>query len=897
MRHVETSIPLLSTKIFVPPPRSTLVARPRLMALLNRGLTLPLTLISASTGFGKTTLISEWRASNGRQDYPLAYLSLENDDNDPARFLTYLVTALGSLKPDLAETALGILQSPQLPPLKTFLTSLINDLGEINNSFALVLDDYHVIHAQQVHEAIGFILDHLPQNMHLVILTRADPPLPLARLRARDQLVEIRVDDLRFTSTELTAFFNQVTGLALSAEDVTRLEQRTEGWIAGLQLAALAIQTPRLAQRSEDIAGFIAAFTGSHHYVADYLVTEVLSGQPEGVRSFLVRTSTLSRMTGELCDWLTGGSNSQAMLRQLEDANLFLVPLDGERGWYRYHHLFADVLRMQLRQAFPDQLAELHKRASEWYERNGLVSEAFNHALAAGDQLLAARLIENNAMAMLMRGEAVTVLNWITAIAPLVRHRPWIATYHSWAFICTGQIDQLEFLLQDAERNILSPGWTGDTQAVRSHIAAIRALAAARQGEAQQAIVLAREALERLPESESVIRGIVMFTLGEASWQKGDLTEARNAFAEASQINKAAGNTLAGVMALSSVAALLTEQGEHHRAAETYQSAIQLATRSDGRILPAAAQACLGLSGLEYEWNDLFAAGRNAQQALELGRRWGNPDTIAGTHLIRARLQQAQGDTGAAFESLRQAEELVRGHGVAPTTGFRIQAMHVRLWLVQPNLEAATRWVSEQAFDPGDEISYPHQVAYLTLARILTAQNRADTALTLLGRLLEHVEALGQMGRALEVLILQSLALADLGDMPRALTVLARALMIGQSEGYVRVFVDEGAPMAKLLRHAGSHGISPKYVARLLSQFDSNNGITPVIQQPLIEPLTERELQVLHLLADGLSNQAIAGRLVIAMGTIKAHTSTLYRKLGVISRTQAVARARELGLL
>jgi ATP/maltotriose-dependent transcriptional regulator MalT len=335
------------------------------MTRLRQGLALPLTLISAPAGFGKTTLISEWRASNAGRDYPLACLSLEVDDNDPTRFLVYLVAALGTLKPELAETALGMLQSPQPPPIQAFLTGLINDLGQIGISFALVLDDYHVISAKPVHEALSFLLDHMPRNMHLVLLTRADPPLPLARLRARDQLVEIRADDLRFTSPEAAAFFNQVMGLSLSTDDVSALGQRTEGWIAGLQLAALAIQTPRLMQRSEDIAGFIATFTGSHYYVADYLVAEVLNGQPELVRSFLLQTSILGRMTGELCDRLTGRSDSQAMFRQLEEANLFLVPLDGERHWYRYHHLFADVLRTQLRQAYPDRLAELNKRAAE----------------------------------------------------------------------------------------------------------------------------------------------------------------------------------------------------------------------------------------------------------------------------------------------------------------------------------------------------------------------------------------------------------------------------------------------------------------------------------------------------------------------------------------------------
>jgi LuxR family maltose regulon positive regulatory protein len=893
---LDAPFPLLSTKLFVPPPRPTLVARPRLLERLSQGLTLPLTLISAPAGFGKTTLVSEWRASNAGRDYPLACLSLETDDNDPTRFLTYFVAALGTLKPDLAETALGMLQSPQPPPVQAFLTGLINELGELDHSFALVLDDYHVISAKPVHEALSFLVDHLPQNMHLVLLTRADPPLPLARMRVRDQLVEIRVDDLRFTSTESAAFFNQVIGLALSDEDVSALEERTEGWIAGLQLAALAMHTPSSMQRTEDIARFIAAFTGSHYYVADYLVAEVLNRQAEAVRSFLLQTSILGRMTGELCDRLTGRSDGQAMLRQLETSNLFLIPLDEERRWYRYHHLFADVLRTQLQQEYREQVAELHQRAATWYEQNGFVPDAVQHALAAGEPSLVARLMENNAMAMLMRGEAVTILTWTAAIAPLVRERPWLAIYQSFAFICTGQLDQVENALQELGHLTL-PVKEAEADALRSHIAVIRALAAAQRGEAQRATTLVQQALDLLPEGDSVIRGMLIFTLGDARWQTGDLAKARQAFAEASQINKAMGNFLGGALALSSFAALLTEQGELKRAAETYQIAVQMATLSDRRMMPAAAQACLGLAGLEYEWNELEAAGRNVLRALELGHRWGNPDTLANAYLLRARLQQAQGDGMAAFGSLREAEALAQGQGVTAVTALRVDALRVRLWLAQGNREAVTRWSREQPFDLHGEISYQNQMAYLTQARILIAQNQAETALILLERLLAQVEALGQMGRALETLILQSLALADLGDTSVALKTLARGLTLGQSDGYVRAFLDEDAPMANLLRHAGSHGISPKYVAELLSQFDSEIGKTPATQQPLIEPLTERELEVLRLLADGLSNQEIASTLVVALGTAKTHTASLYRKLDVVSRIQAVARARELGLL
>jgi LuxR family maltose regulon positive regulatory protein len=413
----------------------------------------------------------------------------------------------------------------------------------------------------------------------------------------------------------------------------------------------------------------------------------------------------------------------------------------------------------------------------------------------------------------------------------------------------------------------------------------------------QRAITLAREALEQIPESEAIIRGITIFTLGEASWKTGDLAGARQAFTRSSQINKTVGNFLGSVMALSSVAALQTEQGELHRAAETYQTAMQMATRSDRRMLPAAAQACLGLSGIEYEWNELDEAGRKVEQALELGHRWGNPNTLAGAYLTRARLQQAQGDTTAALGCLREVEALAEGQGVTAMTMLQFEALQVQLWLAQGNHEAVARWSRQQPIDIHGEISYQNRVAYLTHARVLIAQDQADSGLSLLENLLVQAEALGLMGGALEALILKSLALADTGDMSRALTVLAKALMLGQPEGYERVFVDEGLPMEKLLRRAGSHGVSPKYVAELLSKFDREMETIPALQQPLIEPLTEREMEVLRLLADGLSNQEIARQLVVALGTAKTHTASLYRKLDVVSRTQAVARARELGLL
>lgn len=896
MKHIEIQPHILSTKLFIPPARSVLVSRPRLVARLNQGLMHPVTLVSAPAGFGKTTLVSEWRASESGRNYPLAWLSLDVDDNDPIRFLTYLVAALDTLKPGIAETAFSVLQSPKPPSHHIFLTGLINDLSEIVDPFALVLDDYHVIDSQQVHQALIFLLEHIPQQMHLILLTRSDPPLPLARLRARNQLAEFRVDDLRFTPEEAAIFFKQVMGLMLSADDVAALEHRTEGWITGLQLAALAIQKPSVMRNDGDTAEFIRSFTGSHHYIADFLSAEVLGHQPESVSTFLLQTSILERMTSELCDRLTGRRDSQLMLQQIDKANLFLFPLDEEQRWYRYHHLFVEMLRFQLRQNFPDLLAELHLRAAEWYEQHGFVSDAIRHFLAAGDMPSVARLVELNAMTMLLHGETKTVLDWITTIAPLIETHPWLGIYQCWALIITGHLEQLESILHGIEKRISSCDSICDTEEMYCHIDVIRALAAERQEKDQEAIELAHQALERLPESNNTIRSIIFLLLGDASWSIGDLTQAKEAFSEASRIEKAAGNLIITTGSLSSIGEILIEQGQLHQAMETFQSSMQTGINSDGRMMPITAPACFGLSSLKYEWNDLNTAQHYLEQAMELGRRWGNPPTLARIHLLQASIKQAQGDTAGSLMSLHEAEGMIQGQIIPLVTMERINAMHVRLWLSQGNIEAAERWVSQNALNSDNEITYKNQIAYLTLGRILIAQNKADKALSLFERLLVQFENNGQKGRSLELLILQSLTFKKRGDIPGALNVLTRALTLGESEKYMRVFLDEGTPMAELLRHAGSHGITPKYVAKLLSEFNTDIGISPDSQQPLIDPLTARELQVLRLMADGLSNQAIANRLVVAVGTIKTHTASLYRKLGVINRTEAVARATALGL-
>lgn len=917
--RVDSSSPLLASKLYIPPPRAALVARPRLLARLGQGLELPLTLISAPAGSGKTTLLSEWRASPEGAGYPLAWLALDEEDNDPRRFLTYLAAALEPLKPGLAGPAFSLLQSARPPQPETFLAGLIQDLEEVRDSFALVLDDYHQISTPAVHEALDFLLEHHPQAMHLVLLTRSDPPLPLARLRARNQLAEIRSADLRFTREEAGRFFQEVMGLALSPSGVEALEQRTEGWAAGLQLAGLALQGPRSGhesgprsghgsgprsgQEGEDPAAWIESFSGSHRYIADYLSAEVLNRQPENLRSFLLQTSILDRMTAGLCDHLTGRSDSQAVLQEIEEANLFVLPLDEERLWFRYHPLFAELLRSQLRQLAPEQLPVLHSRAAEWLEQHGYVSSAIRHALEGGDLECAAGWVERHALSRLERGDAVTVMNWIEAVAPLIAERPWLGIYQSLGLIIKGETGLIEDRLQTAESWIAARPNEPEAEEMQAYIAAIRALLAERSKTPQRAISLARQALDRLPERQPLMRSLVTFVLGDACWSTGDLSEAMRAFRQVGRMEGVEGGYLPVLLAQSSVGMLLVELGSLHQAEDTFHSVLKMTTQPNGRLLPAAAVACLGLGGLAYEWNELETCDRFARQALEFGQRLGNPDTLANTYLLQARLRQALGDTEQALDLLRQAETLAQGPGVTPWSGLRIDAFRVQIRLAAGQVETAMGWARERAIDPGDQIYYPSQAAYLALARILAARQQGDLALPLLKRLQERYETLGLRGRLIELLLVRAVLLHAQGDTAGALANLGLALDTGEPEGYLRTFLDEGEAVALLLRHAASRGIHPRYVARLLAAFNqaalSVPGRPPESEtgQPLLEPLSPRELEVLRLLERGLSNQDIAAEMVVALGTVKAHTASLYRKLGVIRRTQAVARARELGLL
>ena len=914
---------ILATKLYIPPPRPRVVRRPRLIEQMDGGLHGKLTLIAAPAGFGKTTLVSEWLVAGTR---PAAWLSLDEGDGDPARFLTYLIAALQTVAPKLGAGVLSALQSPQPPPIESLLTVLLNDITAAPEGFILVLDDYHLVDSKAVDQALAFLLDHLPPQMHLVITTREDPQLPLARLRARGQMTEVRAADLRFTPSEATGFLNEVMNLDLSLQEVAILEARTEGWIAALQLAALSMRGRK------DVAHFVTAFAGDNRYIMDYLVEEVLQRQPERVRAFLLETSILDRLSGPLCNAVTGQSDGTALLDGLERSNLLVVPLDGTRHWFRYHHLFADVLAANLQQEQHAHIPILHQRASVWYADNGLPADAIRHALAAGDFARAADLIELSIPFMRRNRQEATALGWLRTLPDeLVRARPVLSVYYAGTLQQSGELDGVETRLRDAERWLDSTARTVERpdlplqMVVVDHeefrrlpgsIAVQRAGDAVVRGNVHDTLHFAQRALDLLPAEDDLGRGSAAALLAIAHWTRGDLEAAHRMYGEGMPRLLKAGHFSDLLGCTIAMADILLAQGRLHDALRTYARGLQLATEGGGPVLRGAADMHVGLSTLYLERNDLPAATQHLQNWDDLGEHAGLRQYPYRRRVVMAHARLIHGDLDGAVALLQEAERLYASDfspNVRP-----VAATKTRVWLAQGRLGEALGWARAQGLSADDDLSYLREFEHITLARVLLARAASERtghfmgeAMGLLDRLLDAAHAGKRTGSVIEILIVQALALHAQGDMPAALAPLARALALAEPEGYVRVFVDEGPAMAQLLRHAAAHGVMADYAGRLLAAFEATPQVrasevpnpaghtapAALAAQPLIESLSQRELDVLRLFQTELSGPEIARELVIALSTLRTHTKGIYSKLNVSNRRAAVNRAVELGLM
>ena len=889
-------VEILRTKLFTPRPRSNLVSRRRLIESLNAGLDRKLTLLAAPAGFGKTTLLSEWIPNSPRY---VTWLSLDEGDNDPIQFWSYFITALQQLRPDLGASALVLLQSPQSLPISSILTALINDLSTFPSPFSIVVDDYHAIDFQPIHEALTFLIEHLPQNMHLVLSTRSDPPLPLARLRARDQLTELRASNLRFTPEEAAAFLNQAMELTLTAAQVASLEARTEGWITGLQLAALSMRD------HENVAGFIQAFSGSHKHILGFLAEEVINHQSEDWIQFLLQTSVLDRLCGPLCDAVTEQTNSASTLKDMEKANLFIVPLDDEGVWYRYHHLFAEVLQLRLMQAQPSWLPELHRRAQQWFERNGWMHDAVNHAIAAQDFEGAARLIEGLVAAKWQTGEIKALQNWLSALpVGFWRKHPRLWLVQAWVAMTVGNYVEGDANLRAAEES-LSLLSEEETARVQPEITAFRASYASLIQDAS-AIELAEKALRELP-TDYWMRGMLIVFLGGAHYAKGNLDTALAQLHESNLPNSDVQLHRIHVLALRGT--IQHAQGKLNAALSSFQTALE-AAELGGKPVPFVGTffTYISLGFLLYEQNQLAQAEMTLTRCESMAADVGNTEIQVVSLSLLARIRLAQDHLATAAKYYHQIDAMLRQHTFSPAIMAHLEYHRFLLALRQGNLAAAAAWADERAKQTGPLNSFAfHRVA---LPQILIAEGKCDKALNQLTALIQETEDAGLGSLLIKALLLQALALDGSGSNVESLLTLRRALTLAEPEGFIRSFVDEGEQMRSLLlgfqanmkgeiKNVSNPSVIQllSYTNKLLSAFPQAVGVANQGFASLLEPLSERELEILLFLSKGFSNKEIADLLVIAESTVKSHINNLYSKLGTHKRTQAIAIARDLGLL
>ena len=902
---------LLATKTTVPRLREGRVGRPRLVERLRAATVREFVLVCAPAGFGKSTLLADWVQVDRR---PVAWLSLDEGDNDPVRFWRHIAAAMDRARPGVAERASLLVGDPTSSSFMPAVTALVNDLAESAEDVVLVVDDYHLIHAQHVHRSVEFLLEHLPGSLRLVVASRSDPPLPLARLRARGQSAELRAADLRFTLAEAAQLMAASTGLDLPEDVVGALGERTEGWVAGLQLAALSLQGRR------DVEGFVAEFSGSHRYVLDYLTEEVLDRQPPDIRTFLLETSVLDRLSGALCDAVLERRDSQLLLESVERANLFLLPLDDERRWWRYHHLFADLLRSRLAREDPTRAAALHHAAAGWYERQGLPDDAIGHALAAGDQEWAAQIVETQLERQLWRSnESATLDRWLTALSPeVVRGHARLVLGQAIVAVLGGRLDDVESLLAVVEHGIPQADGRAYHPSVgrrasimtnlRACLALCRADLARARGDLQREAAFARAALAGTGESDALLRTMARYHLAEVDWLTGKLTDSER---EMSAILAEWANSDEWLVLLRvglDLGAVQRAQGRLGAALNTYR---RLESKAGTTASALAGMAQVGAAIVFYERDELAAAAAQAAAGVERCRRlvYG-PPLVTGL-ITLARIRLALGDPAGAHAAITEAETAMPGIGDqrVPLGPRRAEVM-----LATGNVAEAVNWVRDRGLAVDDEPVYPRDEAYAVLARVLIATGDPAPVVPMLERWRVLAEAQGRVAHVLAGQVLQAVAHAALGNEPAALAVLARALTLAAPEGYLRLFLNEGAVVADLLRTlligrrleslAAPEKVPRAFLTRLCAAFERQG--TPVLPAApsgavaapgLVVPLSRREQEVLGLVAAGKPNQAIARELFIGLDTVKRHVSHLFVKLDVSNRTEAVARARALGLL
>ena len=921
---------ILTTKLYIPPPLPELVSRPRLIKKLNDGLHHKLTLISAPAGFGKTTLVSDWIASmqldgekgSRLQDHTsgnsnrVAWLSLDEGDNDLHSFLIYFIAAVQTVEPDFGLEPLAALHSTGATNSEAVLMALLNELADFPQSLILILDDYHVIETESIDSALTFFLDHLPETMHLVIITRIDPPLPLARLRGRGQLTELRVADLRFTIDEAATFLNQMMGLKLSADDIAALGSRTEGWITGLQLAALSLQERDAAH----ITSFIQSFTGIHHHVLDYLVEEVLQQQPPRLQSFLLQTSILTRLTDSLCEAVCDiendslhQSDGQPLLQQLARSNLFIVPLDDERRWYRYHHLFADLLRYRLQQAQPGTIPELHRRAGKWHEEHGFIDRAIRHATAADDLEEAARLVAEHSYAANERGEVSTARRWFELLPDeRVRSDPALSVDYAWNLFLSGQIGSVEERLNDAEALLTrqtTPISSEQVAELSGKINTLRAILYGIQGRPTRSTEVAQQVLKLLPDDRRSERGILLLTLAVNFRDVGDIAQASQSYADAVTLLLAAENIMAAIMAVEQMVRLLVMQGKLEQAVAVCQEMLHASAEfsaSEQLRALSSDMARANMGHVLYEQNELTDAEVYVRQGIRQAKRGGFLQSLVIGQILLARILQARGETNGANKMLQAAINSTQ-MDLKQMYQAELSACQVQLWLAQGELDTASRWAQESNLSAEIEFNLQNEFEHISLARVLVTQGRVSSdgamltrALGLVERLALSAESAGRKGHLIDLLILQAIGMEVHEDLNQALPYMERALKLAEPEGFVRVFVNHGDSIADLLKEAARRDITAAYAIQLLNELDTdthpdqpNNSSPPL----LIEPLSDREMEVLHLMAQDLSYKEIADRIMVSLNTVRTHVKNIYSKLLVHKRSQAIAKARELHLL